>query len=222
MAGTADGFDLNNACMGFLSGMDLAARCLATGPMPVAVVVVELLSWHIGPENPRSYAVLADAAAAVVFGPGRGGAGVLGGLLGNDGSYQGSVTLAHGSAAEPRPTIQFGASNQQITTEAVDAVERSAQGALAAAGLRIQDVDWVLAHQPNGVMLGRIAERLGVDPARTVPVFADIGSVGACAIPYSLDVLRRRGGLLPGQVVLMAGVGSGMSFGALVYREGAA
>jgi 3-oxoacyl-[acyl-carrier-protein] synthase III len=219
MAGTADGFDLNNACMGYLSAMDIAARSVATGLGPVAVVVVELLSRHIGPENPRSYAVLADAAAAVIFGASRGGAGVLGGVLGNDGSFQGSVTLAHGYVTGQRETIQFGASNKQITTEAVDAVERSALQALDAAGLRIDQLDWVLAHQPNGVMLGRIAERLGIELEKTVPVVDQIGSTGACAIPFSLDVLRRRGDLLPGQHVLMVGVGSGMSFGATVYRE---
>ena len=53
---------------GFLTAMDLAARCVATGFGPVAVVAAELWSQHIDPSEPRTYAVFGDAAGAVIFG----------------------------------------------------------------------------------------------------------------------------------------------------------
>lgn len=60
---TADGFDLNNACVGFLSGLDLAARCVATGLYPVAVVATELATRVTTPDDPRPYLVMGDGAA---------------------------------------------------------------------------------------------------------------------------------------------------------------
>src|SRR5262249_16718663 len=60
LRGTCDCFDLNNACMGFLSAFDLAARCVATGCGPVAVVASEMGSRYITPDDPRPFLVCAD------------------------------------------------------------------------------------------------------------------------------------------------------------------
>lgn len=228
LAGTCDGFDLNNACMGFLTGLDVAARCAATGLAPVAVVAVELLSRFLTPEDERPWLVLADAAGAAVVGAsGAGGAGgddpgagFLGGAFGNDGALRGSVALAHPGLTGARETIRFAASNREIGEAAIGGLVRSARAALDAAGLGIDDVDHVVPHQPNGSMLRQIVAALGVREDRIVPVVEDIGSVGAASVAVGLDVLRRRVGLRPGARVLLVGVGAGMAHGALVYREG--
>lgn len=221
VTGTCDGFDLNNACMGFLSALDVAARCAATGLGPVAVVAVELLSRFLTPADPRPWLVLADAAGAAIVGAGERGSGVLASSFGNDGRLRGSVTLGHPGLTGERETIRFAASNKDIGTAAVGALVRSTQAVLAQAGLRIEDVDRVVPHQPNGSMLGTIVEALGVAPERVVPVVGDIGSVGAASMAVGLDALRRRHGIGAGETVLLVGVGAGMSYGALLYREAA-
>ena len=217
--GSCSCFDMNNACMGFLTALDLAARHVATGQHPVAIVAVELHSPYISAADPRPWLVLADAAACTILGRPASGAGILGSSFGNDGSLRGSVTLGHpGLTGEPE-RIAFGASNARITEGGADAVQQAAQAALDQAGLGIADMDWVLPHQPNGSMFRRIVQRLGADPARTVPVVQELGAVGAASIGVSLDVLRRRHGIRPGQRVLLAGVGAGVSYGALIYQE---
>ncbi len=217
--GSCSCFDMNNACMGFLTALDLAARHVATGQHPVAIVAVELHSPYISPEDPRPWLVLADAAACAILGRPESGAGILGSSFGNDGSLRGSVTMGHPGLSNEPERIVFGASNARITEGGADAVQRAAQAALDQAGLGIADMDWVLPHQPNGSMFRRIVQRLGADPARTVPVVQELGAVGAASIGVSLDELRRRHGIEPGQRVLLAGVGAGVSFGAIVYQE---
>src|SRR6202044_3554236 len=86
-----DAFDLNNACMGFLTAFDLAARCVATGLGPVGVVAAEMASRFIRPDAARPYFVLGDAAAAAVLGAGRRGEGILGSFLSNDGAHSSTV-----------------------------------------------------------------------------------------------------------------------------------
>src|SRR5262249_53288002 len=93
--GTCDAFDVNNACTGFITAFDLAARSAATGLGPVGVVVAEIFSDIIVPEDPRPYVVLGDAAAAVVIGHGRGGEGIRGVSLANDGDIGGTVMMRH-------------------------------------------------------------------------------------------------------------------------------
>lgn len=213
-----DAFDLNNACMGFLSGFDVAARSVATGRTPVAVVAVEALSRFVTPADPRPYLVLGDAAAAAILGAPDSGAGVLGVSLGNDGSHRGAVHLAHPGLQVEAPHIRFAASNRTIAQGALAALQHAADGALRAAGLGLQEIDWVVPHQPNGTILRQLVERFGVDPARLVPVVHDAGSVGAASLPLGLDALFASGRVSPGQRILLVGVGAGLSYGALVYR----
>ena len=49
--------------------------------------------------------------------------------------------------------------------------------------------------------------------------FSRLG-VGAASIPVSLDRLWRTGKVQPGDLVLMVAVGSGISYGAMVYEVG--
>ena len=221
VAHSCDGFDVNNACMGFLTSFDLAARTVATGLAPVAVVTVETLSRFLTPKDPRPVLVLADAAAAAVLGEATGGGGVLASTFGNDGAHRGSVALAHPGLTGQAEHIVFAASNREITEGALDAVQQCARRVLADCGLTMEEMDWVVPHQPNGSMLQQIVTRLGVAPERCVPVVDEIGSVGAASMGVGLDALMRRRSPKPGQRVLMVGVGAGLAYGALVFELGA-
>ncbi len=215
---TCDCFDINNACMGFLTAFDVAARSVATGLGPVGIVVVETLSRYLSPENPRPYLVLADAAAAVIIGETEGGEGILASTLGNDGTLQSIVSMAHPGLTQQNEQIIFEGTNKEISSAALDTLERCTLSVLEDCGLVMDDIDWLVPHQPNGTMLGKIIERLGVDSERVVPVVHEIGSVGAASIPVGLDALWRTGTPSPGDRILMAGVGAGISYGALVYQ----
>jgi 3-oxoacyl-(acyl-carrier-protein) synthase III len=214
----ADGFDVVNACMGFLSGFDLGARSVATGLGPVGVVAAELMSRYIRPEDPRPYAVFGDAVGAVILGEARPGEGVLGSFLRNDGSNGRTVWAELPALTRKVEHVQFSLPNQAMGAIAVSAIRRGADAVLAACGATMGDIDWVLPHQPNGSMLDVIVETLGVDRARVVPVVSEIGSVVSASIPVSLDRLMRTRPVRSGDRILMIGVGSGLAYGAILYR----
>jgi 3-oxoacyl-[acyl-carrier-protein] synthase III len=218
--GVCDAFDVNNACSGFLTAFDLGARSTATGLAPVGIVAVELMSHVIRPGDPRPFLVFGDAAGAVILGEGRPGEGIHGVSLGNDGSHGSTAYLNQPRYAGAIETVRFGISNQAMSDGAVGKIVESSRRALAEAGARIEDVQWVLPHQPNGTMLEGILAALGVDRARVVPVVQEIGSVASASIPVSLDRLMRTRSVAPGDRVLMTAVGSGVSWGAIVYRVG--
>lgn len=221
LRGSCDLIDVNNACTGFLSALDLAARSVATGLHPIGVVVSELWSRHLDPSDPRSYVVFGDAGAAVVLGPAREpGEGLHSSWLRNDGRLRGSVTLGHSGLTGEREIVRFGVSNKQITREATEAILKSARTALADAGVTMDEVRWVLPHQPNGRMFDMLARELDIPRDKQLRVVGEIGSVGAASIPVSLDRLWRSGKLSPGDLILFVAVGSGISYGAMVYRVG--
>jgi 3-oxoacyl-(acyl-carrier-protein) synthase III len=220
LAGSCDAFDLNNACMGFLTALDLGARSVATGSGPVGIVAVELLSRYTTPDDPRPYLVLADAVAAAVLEPARAGEGVLASWLRNDGMAGGDIVLANAGLTGRRETFQFASSNRQIHEHAVTAIRRSAAAVLSEAGIGLDAVQWVLPHQPNGSMLAAIMRELALDPSRVVQIVDEIGSVGSASIATSLDRLLRSGRVRPGDHLLMVGVGAGISYGAMLLRMG--
>jgi 3-oxoacyl-(acyl-carrier-protein) synthase III len=220
LAGTCDCFDLNNACMGFLTALDLAARSIVTGCGPIGIVVAELASRVITPLDPRPYLVFGDGVAAAVVTPAEKEAGILGIALWNDGIAFGNVRLTNPTMSGRTETIRFTASHAQMGAEAVDAVRRSTAAVLAQAGMSMDDVDWVLPHQPNGALLAAMIEALAVPESRVIPIVGEVGSVGAASIPLSLDRLFRETEVRRGARILMVGVGGGISSGALLYRVG--
>jgi 3-oxoacyl-(acyl-carrier-protein) synthase III len=215
---TCDGFDLSNACTGFLSAFDLAARSVATGLGPVAVVAAETFSRHLSADVPRSYLVMADAAGAVVLGEGRPGEGILASHLRSSSDVRGQVTVTHPTFTGKPSTIEFDATYDALADSAVNRMASSSRTVAAAAGVPIGEVEWFLPHQPNGRIMELLVERLEINPARTVPVVDEIGSVGAASIPVSLDRLFRRGGVKAGDRLLLTAVGAGTGYGALLHR----
>ncbi|XXX71706.1 3-oxoacyl-[acyl-carrier-protein] synthase III C-terminal domain-containing protein [Sorangium sp. So ce134] len=215
---TCDAFDLNNACTGFLSAFDVAARSVATGLDKVAVVVAETFSPYLPPDRPRPYLIFGDAAAAVVLGPARPGEGVLATHLANSAALRDKVTMAHPGRTGARPFIDFAASYDELTESALAAVAASTRRVLDDAGLSLDEIEWFVPHQPNGRMLERILKALRVPADRAVPVVDEIGSVAAASVPVSLDRLLRTRAVRPGDRILMAAVGAGTAHGAALYR----
>jgi 3-oxoacyl-(acyl-carrier-protein) synthase III len=218
LRGSCDCFDLNNACMGFLTAFDLSARAIATGYGTTGIVAVELGSRYTTPEEPRPYVVFGDGAAAAVLQPSRNGEGILGSWLRNDGSLGGDVTLTHPGVTGQVERVHFNTPNKNMMQLAIDLVRNSAREVLAQAGMTLEDIDWVLPHQPNGVLLQAVIEALSLSPERVVPVVDRVGSLASASIALSLDVLMRSGRLRGGERVLMIGVGAGVSAGAILLQ----
>ncbi|WP_338872992.1 3-oxoacyl-ACP synthase III family protein [Myxococcus stipitatus] len=220
LAGSCDAMDLSNACMGFLSAFDVAARSVATGLGPVGIVSVELLSRTTTPEDPRPYLVLGDAAAAAVLGAARPGEGVLGVSLGNDGTLPPDVVLENPHATGKPERMRFLTPNKAMTRVALEALMRAAHSVLAEAQVALSEVEWVLTHQPNGRMLDAVMDALGMRAERGVRVVDTVGSVGSASLPTALDRLLRTRPVKAGDRILMVGVGAGVAHGAVLYRVG--
>jgi 3-oxoacyl-(acyl-carrier-protein) synthase III len=219
--GSFDAFDLNNSCAGFLSGFDLAARTVATGVAPVAVVAVETFSRHVSPAGRRAYLVLGDAAAAVVLGAARSEEeGLHCSILRSTSALRGRMVMDHPGSAGSRGYHDFDTANEDIVETAITLLTDAVTAALDAGELGLADLSFLLPHQPNGQIVELLTSRLGISADKLVPIYPDIGSVGAASVPFSLDRLLRERTVRPGDRVLLTAVGSGTAYGAVIYRFG--
>jgi 3-oxoacyl-(acyl-carrier-protein) synthase III len=218
LARTFDGFDLNNACCGFLTALDLAARCVATGYGPIAIVAVEIFTRFVEPGEPRSYAIFGDAAAAAIVGPPRGRGAILASCLRNEPADIEAVQMKRETGTGKEPILRFGTSSAQMLKLGVELVVECVTEVLRRAETTVAELRWVAPHQPNGPMLDQLLAAIGVAPSQYVRVVHEQGSLGAASIVVGLDALLRSGHARPGDRGLLFALGAGASYGAMVIE----
>jgi 3-oxoacyl-[acyl-carrier-protein] synthase-3 len=79
-------------------------------------------------------------------------------------------------------------------------------------------VDHFVPHQPNGVLLGQLADRLAVPRERVHVTLDRYGNVGSASVPVALDAAYESGALADGDIVLLAAFGGGMAIGSCLLR----
>ena len=95
-----------------------------------------------------------------------------------------------------------------------------AREALDKNGLRIDQLDWLVPHQANLRIISAAAERLGMPMERVVTTVQKHGNTSAASAILALDEAVRDGRVKSGQLVLLQGVGGGMTWGSVLCRWG--
>ena len=219
----AAAFDVAAACTGYVFGLQAALGWLATqrGAAPYALVVgVEVYSRFLDPADRGTVAVFGDGAAATVLGPVPEPYGIGPVTLGSDGSGADDVLIPAGGSRTPASaeTLAGGGHTIRMDGRAVRGfitriLPRLVAEATEAAGIKPADLDLVVPHQPNPRLVASLAPAAGLDPAQLAIVGQDVGNIGAASIPYALDRAVRSGRLSPGNRVLLAGFGAGVTWG---------
>ena len=222
-ATSAGAYDLLAGCTGFMYAIAQAYGLLASGRSDRALVVggdllSKLLDW-----TDRSTVVLfGDGAGAVVMERVERG-GFLGFELGADGaggkhlSYPGS-----GSRHFDEPGA-LRMNGREVFRFATRVMVSSAQSILAQCGKTVADIDVYVPHQANKRIIDHAVDKLGIDPDRTVVNVQKYGNTSSGSIPLALADARADGRLSDGKLVLMTGMGAGLTWGSALieWTEGA-
>jgi 3-oxoacyl-[acyl-carrier-protein] synthase-3 len=89
---------------------------------------------------------------------------------------------------------------------------------LAAASIKIDDVNLFLFHQANLRINEFVAQKLEIAPDRTFSNIERFGNCSAASIPMLLAEAEREGKLAAGQIVTLTAFGSGFTWGTAVLR----
>ncbi|RUW44294.1 3-oxoacyl-ACP synthase, partial [Mesorhizobium sp. M1A.F.Ca.ET.072.01.1.1] len=84
------------------------------------------------------------------------------------------------------------------------------------AQMRPQDIDRFVPHQANARIFDAVGRNLGIADQAIVKRIAEYGNSSAATIPLSLSLANRTQPLRPGEKILLAAAGAGLSGGALV------
>lgn len=189
---------------------------------PAIVIAANILSRRINPAERASAVLFADAAGAVVLAPSSDpGHGILGSSLADGSAYDLIHIPAGGSnrpfaeeidIAETRMTI---ANGRDVFVKAVEMMSRCSAEALASAGLSAPDVTRFVPHQANARIFNSVGKSLGIEDERIVKTIADYGNSSAATIPLSLSIAHGAKPFRPGEKLLLAAAGAGLTGGAL-------
>jgi 3-oxoacyl-[acyl-carrier-protein] synthase-3 len=219
----AAAFDLLAGCTGFMYGISQAYGMLASGLSKKAVVVGgDLLSKILDWEDRSTLVIFGDGAGAVVMEPVEKG-GFVGFELGAGGG--GGIHLCYpgsGSRHFDDPHSILKMNGREVFKFATRVMVTSAEAVLEQSGKTIADIDVYVPHQANKRIIDYAVGKLGIPPERTIVNVDRFGNTSSGSIPLALADAREQGMLTEGALVLMTGMGAGLTWGsALIEWSGA-
>ena len=207
-------FDVQAVCSGFVYAMATADAFIRSGQHKKALVVGAEVFSRILDWNDRGTCVLfGDGAGAVVLAAGA-QPGIHASVLRADGSQAGMLSVPGnicGGGIVGSPYLQM--NGPSVFKFAVKVLEESARETVAAAGMQLSDIDWLIPHQANLRILQATARKLGLPPEKLVVTVDHHGNTSAASVPLALDEFVRAGRIRAGHRVLLQGVGGGFTWG---------
>ncbi|WP_456271814.1 beta-ketoacyl-ACP synthase III [Bacillus sp. AK031] len=208
----AAAMDLSAACAGFMYGMITAKQFIENNAYKhILVIGVEKLS-KITDWNDRNTAVLfGDGAGAVVMGPVSEGRGILSFELGADGS---------GGKHLFQDNDYIYMNGREVFKFAVRQMGESSLNVIEKAGLKKEDVDFLIPHQANIRIMEASRQRLELPEEKMSKTVQKYGNTSAASIPISLVEELEAGKIKEDDVLVMVGFGGGLTWGAIVLKWG--
>jgi 3-oxoacyl-[acyl-carrier-protein] synthase-3 len=220
-------FDVNAACAGWVSALDIAARYVATDPDINRVLVcggygmTRYLDW----DDKKTATLFADGAGAVVVGATQ-DVGYLAGKLEADGQFHDALGIYTGGTARPAtvanvndggpPTVRF--VRKFPATFNSDRWPTLIRSTLAKAEKTVEDVSLFIFTQLNARTIETVMDRLHVPMKKTNMVMDKWGYLGSACIPAAFDDALVNQPLEDGALVVFCATGGGLSMGCTAWR----
>ncbi|NED95314.1 ketoacyl-ACP synthase III [Phytoactinopolyspora alkaliphila] len=205
----AAGFDVNAACSGFVHAFALAAQAITTGRARTAVV--------IGSERMSDVTDWADRSTSVLVGDGAGAVVLTASDAGGVSPViWGTVPGLADAVRIERPASTFAQDGRKVFRWAVTEAAQYAREAIAAAGLKAEDIAVFIPHQANLRIIEPLAEQLGLTGAVVATDVRESGNTSAASIPLAWSKLHAAGALPSGGATLLFGFGGGFSYAGTV------
>jgi 3-oxoacyl-[acyl-carrier-protein] synthase-3 len=221
----AAAYDLSAGCTGFVYALVQAHGMIAGGLANNALVVGgDVLSKIVDWEDRSTCVLFGDGAGAVML-ERVGEGGFLGFELGADGSGGPQLYMPAGGSRAPA-TAETVAERQhfakmngrEVFKFATRVLVDSAEKVLGECDVAVDQVDVYVPHQANVRIIDYARRKLGIPEERTVVNVDRYGNTSSGSIPLALGDAETDGRLAPGEMVLMTGMGAGLTWGSALIE----
>ena len=214
-------FDVANACLGFLDGMQIVANLIERGEVEYGLVVDAESSRHVVEatverlRQPSCDAIMMKEQLATLT-VGSGAAAMLLGstaLVPNGHRFLGAVSIAatqHNQLC--RGQLDIGLTDtKSLLQHGVGVAQRTWQRAQAAFGWTADTVDHFALHQVSELHTQTLAESLAFDLDKAFLIYPELGNVGPASLPIVLSKAAEAERMVSNDRVILAGIGSGLN-----------
>lgn len=219
-------FDLAASCSGFLYALSVGDLMIRLGQAGrVLVVAAEVKSRYLNFKDGNTAILFGDGAGAAVLAAGDERHGILSVGLHADGSRADLIAIPAGGSRLPASAKTVAEGLHAITMKgpslfrvAVRRIETAVTETLKEHGLAVRDVHCFIFHQANGRLLDKVVERLGIPAERTFSMIERYGNTSSSSLPVTLDAAVRAGKVKPGDLICLATIGGGLTWGTALIR----
>ncbi len=204
-------FDVGAVCSGFVYGITIAGQFIQNGTYEHVLVIGADTFSRITDWNNRNCVFFGDGAGAVVLERSERENGLFSSILLAQGDGMNYFTVY------PDDT-HFTMDGKAVTQKATTALPECIQQILCMNRLRIEDVSIIVPHQASACVLKRIAEAINVPYSRMQVSLESCANTAGASVPLALDRANRRGLIHEGDLLLLAAIGAGWTWGASLYR----
>ncbi|RMG37054.1 MAG: ketoacyl-ACP synthase III [Methanobacteriota archaeon] len=221
-------FDINTACAGFVTALDVGAKYIVSDEQynHVLVIGAYAMSKYLNKEDKKTVTLFADGAGAVILKAEENTTrGVLTSLLHSEGQYHDWMGIYAGGTRFPiTPNVLERKDHllkfvrkfpKELNPTVWEQMSRKMADRL---GITPQDVDHYFLTQININSIYQTMDALGVPRERAHTIMDRYGYTGSACIPMALDEAVRGGKVKRGDMLFLIGSGGGLAFAAAAVR----
>lgn len=216
--------DIQAACAGFVSAIQLANGLLLSGVQrKVLVIGAETLSKITDYSDRTTCILFGDGAGAFLIEASDDGHGdVLSTYSKTDGTrghllYRSNLAPFIGEH-EIHTNGYILQNGREVYRWAISHVAEGINQLLARSGLTAADIDWFIPHSANMRIIEALCERTGFSLEQTLSSIRQFGNTSAASIPLAIDEAVKAGMVNPDQLMLLFGFGGGLTQAGVVLR----
>jgi 3-oxoacyl-[acyl-carrier-protein] synthase III len=215
-------FDVAAVCSGFLYALAVADSMLVSGAANRALVIgSETFSRILDWEDRTTCVLFGDGAGAIVLEAREESSdqprGVLATKLHADGAHN-QLLYVDGGPSTTGTVGKLRMKGREVFRHAVTNLSSVLHEVLDAAGVAIDDIDWLVPHQANARILDATARKLGLSPDKVIVTVDQHANTSAASVPLALDAAMRDGRIKRGDLVMLEAMGGGFTWGASLIR----
>jgi 3-oxoacyl-[acyl-carrier-protein] synthase-3 len=218
-------FDINLGCSGFVYALSVVGSLIESGVAKKCLLLCsDTYTKYIDKNDRTCRPIFSDGASATLLVPSKlNDIGPF--VFGTDGSGYDKLIVKKGGSREPNintgshGTLDMRGADVFLFT--LSTVPACINELLDKSKLNIEDIDLFVFHQASQLVIENIIQAMSLNKERVFVNLGDVGNTVSASIPIALKDAETQGRLKDGDVVLLAGFGVGLSWGAtlITWRD---
>ena len=224
-ASNAVAFDISAVCSGALFATATAVQYIKSGMYKNALVIGADTFSTITDWNRRDAVFFGDGAGALVLSHTTQDKGFQDFILKTDGTGKEHFTIPAGGSEKPTSidTLSSGEhyfkmNGSQVYKTAIDVVPKCIDEILSKNNCSIDQIKYLLPHQPSIRILQEVARRVGLPFEKVKTNMDRYANTSGGTIPIILDETLKENTFETGDLLLFAAVGAGWTWGTALYK----